>query len=253
LLRPLPYENPEQLVVIQDIDRSTGNQLAPVAAANFLDWRTQNQVFSQMAILDSSPFNYVDASNPERLRGSSVSPNLMTLLGIKPILGRTFLPDEEKPGREMVVMLSYDLWQRRFAGNVIGRVVRLDSKQYTVIGVMPEQFDFPGQLRAPAELWIPMAVNEELRQARGHHSSIAIARLKMILSQGMLLVSIGLGLGLLLSLATGRLLASFLFGISATDAPTFVGVSLILALAALLACYLPAQKATRVDPMIALR
>jgi putative ABC transport system permease protein len=77
--------------------------------------------------------------------------------------------------------------------------------------------------------------------------------LKMILSQGMLLVSIGLGLGLILSLATGRLLASFLFGISATDAPTFVGVSLVLGLAALLACYLPAQKATRVDPMIALR
>jgi putative ABC transport system permease protein len=180
LLRPLPYEQPEQLVVIQDIDRSSGGRLAPVAAANFLDWRTQNQVFSQMALLDSWPLNYVDAGNPERLRGASVSPNLMALLGIKPILGRTFLPDEEKPGREMVVVLSYDLWQRRFAGkaNVIGRVVRLDGKQYTVIGVMPEQFDFPGQLRASAELWIPMAVNEELRQARGNHTNIAIARLK---------------------------------------------------------------------------
>lgn len=180
LLRPLPYEQPQQLVAIQDIDRSRGGEIVPVAAANFLDWRAQNRVFSGMTVIQLSPVNYVDAGNPERLRGASVSPNLMTLLGIKPIVGRSFLPEEEKPGHNMVVVISYSLWQRRFAGqpNVLGQSVRLDSKQYTVIGVMPEQFDFPGQLRAPAELWIPMEVNEELRQARGNHSAIAIARLK---------------------------------------------------------------------------
>ncbi len=179
LLRPLPYEQPQQLVSIQDIGQSDGNK-SPVAAANFLDWRTQNHVFSQMALLKIAPLNYVEVGNPERLRGFAVSPNLMGLLGIKPFLGRSFLPEEEKPGHDMVAVLSYSLWQRRFAGqtNLLGHSVRLDGRQYTVIGVMPEQFDFPGQFRAPAELWIPLTVNEELRQARGNHSDFAIARLK---------------------------------------------------------------------------
>jgi putative ABC transport system permease protein len=179
LLRPLPYAQPEKLVSIQDIDR-TNRSNVPVNASDFLDWQTQNHVFAQMAIVNVSPLNYVGDGIPERLRGAKVSASFMNLLGVKPILGRTFLPEEDKPGHDMVVVISHALWQRNFAGNpsVIGRVVRLGGKQYTVIGVMPEQFDFPGQLRASAELWIPLTVNEELRQARGNHSDIAIARLK---------------------------------------------------------------------------
>lgn len=151
LLRPLPYEKPEQLVRLSE----QNPQLTPTAVSypNFLDWREQNRVFSQMAAFKYLSFTVTGEGIPEQLDGQVVSSDFFSTLGIQPIAGRTFLPAEDKPGSPAVAIISDRLWQRRYSGDagLIGRAITLNERPHTVIGIAPRDF----QLGGPYDVWIP--------------------------------------------------------------------------------------------------
>src|SRR5436190_8930815 len=145
LLQPLPYKNPEQLVMLWDNAAHLGFPKDTPSPANFLDWRRQSTVFIGMAAMASKDFNLTGVGEPERIDGRRVSANLFDLLGVQPRLGRGFLPEEDKPGTH-VVILSDGLWQRRFASDprVIGQALNLNGESYSVVGVMPRDIELPG-------------------------------------------------------------------------------------------------------------
>jgi len=156
LLRPLPYENPERLVMITESDAQRKVQSMDVSGPNFLDWRSQAQSFERMAAIDSEEnFNLTGGDFPERVKGATVSEDFFLTLGSAPAVGRAFLSEEAKPGAAPVVMLSHALWRRRFSGDrgVVGQTIRVNGESATVVGVMPPSFQYP----ADAELWMPFA------------------------------------------------------------------------------------------------
>jgi putative ABC transport system permease protein len=160
LLKPLPYREPDQLVVIWERNPQLGVEQQRVSPANFLDWQSQNHVFERLAFRPgwngSEEFNLSNAGGTERIRGSYASSGLFPVLGVHPVLGRTFLPDEDRREGNRVAILSYSLWQRAFGGdpNILGRSITVDSfekRDYQVVGVMPRAFSFPDK----SELWLP--------------------------------------------------------------------------------------------------
>ncbi len=178
LLRALPYPAPDQLVRIHRT--SSQSQSWPHSAANFLDERGQNQVFSGMAALSWASFNLAESGQPaERLHGMIASADLFSLFGVQPALGRVFTGEEDQPGRNNVVVLNYGFWQHRFAGdtNIIGRTLRLDGELVTVLGVMPAQFHDP-LIWGPVDVWRPLAFTTEQRQNRGNNWLQSVARLR---------------------------------------------------------------------------
>ena len=179
LLRPLPFKQPDQLVMVWDNATHLGFPKDTPAPANFLDWRQQNSVFSAMAALASRSFNLTGAGEPERLDGRRVSANLFDLLGVRPLLGRTFLAEEDKPGTK-VVLLSEGLWRRRFGADpgVIGRALNLSGQSYTVIGVLPGTVQLPSEDNTRDQLWVPIAFPSEEAAERGSHFLEVMARLK---------------------------------------------------------------------------
>ncbi|HKQ51685.1 MAG TPA: ABC transporter permease [Pyrinomonadaceae bacterium] len=175
LIRPLPYAEPERVVALHETQIKKGTEWNPLSAQNLADWKEQSQVFDEVAAFQRRSFNFSTEDNPERLAGVRVNSTLFPLLGIRPILGRDFRPEEDKPGGERVVLLGHSLWERRFASSqsVIGKTLLLDGERYTVIGVMPPRFKFPEF----AEVWIPLALDLS-KTGRGEHFLDAVARLK---------------------------------------------------------------------------
>ncbi|HEV2842283.1 MAG TPA: ABC transporter permease [Chthoniobacterales bacterium] len=176
LLKPLPYKNPDALVMVWDEQAHLGFPKDTPSPANFLDWREQNTVFEGMAAINERSFNLTGAGEPERLDGLRVSANLFSLLGVEPQLGRVFTAEEDKPGSR-VVILSHSMWQRRFGGDatIIGRALSLHGEPYTVVGVMPRAFQFP---TPRVQLWVPIAFSAAEAAERGSHYLEVIARLK---------------------------------------------------------------------------
>ena len=173
LLRPLPYKDDSRLVVILNQGRN------PVAPANFIDWRSQSQAFSHVEAAEYWTPNLTAADNPEKLWALRVTTDIFPMLGVQPLLGRTFLPEEQETGKEHEVVLSYPLWQSHFGGNpkIIGRAVALSGENYTVVGVMPREFKFAPFWATKAELWAPLALGTRLTDRSG--SSLRVfARLK---------------------------------------------------------------------------
>jgi len=177
LLRPLPYKNAAQLVTVWEEAKKLGFPFNTPSPANFLDWREQNSVFSCMAATADKSFNLTGRGEPERLDGERVSANLFPLLGAEPFLGRSFLPEEDAPGKGDAVVLSYGLWQRRFgaASDIIGKPIVLNGASYRVVGVMPRDFVLPGH---KDQLWVPLAFDSKEAASRGNHYLRVIARLK---------------------------------------------------------------------------
>ena len=160
LLRPLPYKDPDRLAVLWAKNEQKGLTERPVSYPNYVDWRDQNQVFEELAAIRPEPLSLTDGGEPERVSGVRVTTNLLSLLGVEPARGRDFLPEEAKPDKALVAVISYGLWQRRYGGdpNLIGRTVTLDTKPYTIIGILPAWLKYPG-VDAPAagaEIWIPL-------------------------------------------------------------------------------------------------
>lgn len=153
VLRPLPYVEPEQLVVVVEHYQQ---QPTSVSYPNLLDWQAQQQVFSATAGYLPTGLTYRAGTEPERLTGAYISANLFSILGSRPFLGRTFLAQEDVAGAERVVILGNRLWQRRFGArrDVLGKTVALGSDLYTVVGVMPAGFEFASN----SEFWLPLSL-----------------------------------------------------------------------------------------------
>jgi len=177
LLRPLPYRDSSRLVVVWDQLVKLGLDAFPVSYANYLDYRSQNRVFQDVAAFAYAEFNLTVADQAERVPGIRVSANLLPMLGAAPAAGRIFTSEENAPGRGNVVLLSDSLWQRRFGRDrrIVGKSVVLDGTALTVVGVLPASFSFSAGNPAP-ELWVPV----ELRPApdRTEGALQLIARLK---------------------------------------------------------------------------
>jgi predicted permease len=182
LLEPLPYESPHQLVMIWDTRKG---QSSPVSYLNFQDWRTANKSFDDIGTFDYTSFNLTGQGEPERLAGSMVSAGLFEILRVQPVLGRTLLPEEDRPGARPAVLISYRLWQRRFGADpdLVGKSITLDGEPFTIIGVMPAGFEIPSPWTRgeKKDLWmshhIP-EINKPLLSNRGSHLLLSLARLK---------------------------------------------------------------------------
>ncbi|MEW6128150.1 MAG: ABC transporter permease [Acidobacteriota bacterium] len=177
LLRPLPFKEPDRLVMVRETKFPQFSEFA-VSPANFLDWQQQNTVFEQLVGVRPVTVNLTGTGDPERLNGATLTDGFGALLGVTPQLGRDFLSEENQVGRNNVVLLSHNLWQRRFGGepDIINQKIILDGQPYTVVGVMPAGFKF---LEWQSELWIPLAFTPQQAQNRGGHNiSLVVGRLK---------------------------------------------------------------------------
>ncbi|HEV7797280.1 MAG TPA: ABC transporter permease [Pyrinomonadaceae bacterium] len=184
LLRPLPFTNSEGLMNVWETDAVRGYKRGAASYPNFVDWREQNHVFERMSSYHPSDFILTGRGDSTRIQGAVVNADLFPLLGVAPVIGRGFLPDEDKPGESgRVVVLSQQLFQQRFNSNpnVVGQSMVLDGKNFTIVGVMPQAFQFPVQ-NEPVELWTTVAVEREgeepITEQRGAHYMNVIARLK---------------------------------------------------------------------------
>jgi putative ABC transport system permease protein len=179
LLNPLTYKDPDRLVRVYEKRLQLGRTRNVASAPDFLDWRAQNQVFDRMAAWTGWGANLTgEGGEPERISGALVTADLFPLLGVEPLHGRTFLPEEDGPGdRGYVVVISHGLWQRRFGGDpsIVGSTVTLNTRSLTVVGVMPPGFQFP---TAEAEIWVPLGLNPADPGNRGSHFLDVVARLK---------------------------------------------------------------------------
>jgi predicted permease len=140
LLNPLPFPQPEQLVMLHQSKPNFDQGAIPYP--NFRDWQKDNQTFSAMAIMRGFSFSLMGAGEPERVNARLVSGEFFSVLGVNPVLGRNFRPDEDQPGAGPVIIISDALWQRKFAAapDVVGKGLTLDDKSYTIIGVLPADF-----------------------------------------------------------------------------------------------------------------
>ncbi len=180
LLKPIPFPEADRLALVWRSQANDPKNRNIVSAPNFWDWRRQNDVFENMAIFDSGgkAYDLSGVGEPERVSGVRVSAGFFDTLGVKPRLGRTFLPEEETAGKHQVVVLSDGLWRSRYNSDpaIVGKTIKVDSENHTVIGVMPPEFEF--QLWSPIrQLWVPVAYTRT-DQDRGSNSFICIARLK---------------------------------------------------------------------------
>ncbi|MGB8342033.1 MAG: ABC transporter permease [Chthoniobacterales bacterium] len=185
LLHPLPYPNSDQIVTVSQTVRSTGVPTEDASPANFIDWATQNSVFSAMACARGWQANLSGSEQPERVRTTMASAQFFALFGVNPILGRTFGSGDAKPGNTHVVVLSHGLWSRRYGAerDIIGRDLILDGEKFTVIGVMPAGFspDDYGELWVPSPWDVPthpLSPNDNPRTMRDRSYLDAWARLK---------------------------------------------------------------------------
>ena len=186
LLRPLPYKDPARLMGLFErdpIDIPEGDHYNDVAPGNYLDWQKMSTSFEQIAAAnDGGALNLSSPNNafpPQRVNACTCSNNVFTTLGIPPLLGRGFRPDEDRWGAPRVAVIGYGLWQRRFGGSasVIGKQIRLDGELHQVVGVMPRGFAFPYRT---VEIWVPLLQNVTPEQQKKHdnHFLLVVGRLR---------------------------------------------------------------------------
>ena len=178
LLRPLAYHEPEQIMTLLNEGQF------PVSPANFLDVRSNSKSFAQMAAAEAWGGTLAGNDRPESLSGLRMGEGLFPLLGVPPLLGRTLQADDYEPGKDHVLVLSHKLWQREFGGDpqIVGRQVMLSGESYSVVGVMPPQFQFPPFWSTRAEMWAPLDLRPRAT-SRGGNSLRIFARLKPGVSQ----------------------------------------------------------------------
>ena len=188
LLRTLPYQEPERLVALWETSTQPGqepNDRNEVAMGNFLDWRSQAEVFEGVAALNYANVNLTGVAEPERIQGAVVSANLFSVLGVQPLSGRGFQEEEENPASPRTVILSHGLWQRRFGSDpeLIGKTLTLNSNPVTVIGIMPPAFDLEFPITRQIDLWLPMRIASSNTDRQSHYLYV-VGRLKPSVSLG---------------------------------------------------------------------
>ena len=176
LLKPLPFPDLDRVVAVWDKLPSRGVLHNEVTVANYLDWQSQTQSFEQLALYRWWSANLTGIDPPERIQGFLVTANFLDVTGIKPIMGRNFSPEENQPGKDQVAIITHSLWQRRFGGdpNILNKTITLNGVVRTIVGVMPERFNFP----KGAEVYGPVQMTPELMKSRGSHGYYVIGRLK---------------------------------------------------------------------------
>jgi putative ABC transport system permease protein len=179
LLRSLPFPAADRLIAVTGEVRERGSEEGATSPPDFVDWRAQSTK-ADLAAYSRQTLSFRGADLPERLEAAVVSSNLFRVLRTAPALGRGFLPEEELPGHDRVAVLSNDLWQREFGGDrgILGKTIRLDATEYTVVGVMPSQFEFPIQAER-TQLWVPLTLagDSTFAQGRGNHFLHVVGRL----------------------------------------------------------------------------
>jgi putative ABC transport system permease protein len=177
LLRPLPFTEPDRLVrIYEKMVLGPGS----VSVPNFRDWSEQSTGFEQLAAYQMGSRNLQQGTgDPERIRAVEATPNLFSLLGVRPLLGRTFAAGTDEPGRERIVVVSEELWRTRLGGepSLVGGTIRLDGMPSRVIGVMPASFDFPAGGHQ-TDVWVLFEPSPEIASSRGIHFLSVIGRLK---------------------------------------------------------------------------
>ena len=177
LLRPLQFKDPERLAILWEDASFVGFPRNTPAPANYADWKNQAQSFEDVAATHESSMNLTGDGEPERVPTRRVTANFFSLLGVQPLLGRSFLPEEDRPQANKVAILSYSLWQSRYAGdrNILNRTILLNGEKHTVVGVTPAGFQW---LESEERLFVPLALDAEELASRGNHYLTVIARLK---------------------------------------------------------------------------
>jgi putative ABC transport system permease protein len=182
LLRPLPLPEPERLMAFNHSAPAQGLAELNLNNAHFAFYRDRSRMFEKMAAYENGEFALTGAGDPEVLAGAAVTFNYFDVLGQLPLHGRSFLPQEDTPGNNHVVILSHGLWQRRFGGDLklLGQSIRLDNVPTMVVGIMPPGFDFPhpaerSNMSGHMQLWVPEGLNP---QDTGHNNLLAVGRLK---------------------------------------------------------------------------
>jgi putative ABC transport system permease protein len=177
LLRPLPYDEADQLVFLNETSKSMDD--ISISYPNFSDWRSQNHVFENIGVCNRSSYNLTGGGEPERILTAQCSADLFGALRVQAAVGRVFNNDEDKPGGAPVVVLGYGFWQRRFGGqtSIVNQQLTFNNKSYTVIGVLPQSFQYPSR----TEMWVPVGqLSGDVNwQQRGNHPGLyGVARLK---------------------------------------------------------------------------
>ena len=178
LLRPLDYPQPDRLVGLWESNSAQGLDRSEVSAATYIDWRTRTRTFERIGIFRHRGFTLTNADSAERVSSVDASPALFQLLGVAPVAGRIFTDEDEKPGHERQVILSYATWMRRFGGDAgaIGRTLQLDDATHTVVGVMPADFRLPAT-DPDVEMWSPLTLDMRALMSRPHRMYEALGRL----------------------------------------------------------------------------
>src|SRR5262245_35365141 len=179
LLKPLKFRDPDKLVIIWEEASFAGFPRNTPAPGNYLDWKSQNRSFEDIAATAGSSFNLTGDGEPERIAARKVTYSFFPLLGVQPLIGRVFSPDEDKLGADKVAILSFALWQSRYGGKqeILNSNIQLNGEKYTVVGVMPRGFQF---LRKEERLWVPLALNSV--ETRNAHYLSVVARLKPLIT-----------------------------------------------------------------------
>ena len=175
LLRPLPFHDSGQLVRLYETESAPGHY--PFAGPDFVDWKAQSHSFEDMTLYGwPHSYNLSDQGRAEHVIGNPTEANFFALLGARPLLGRTWAPDEDEPGHDRVAILSFGLWQTHFGGDakILNRQIELNNEKYTVVGVMPAGFHYP----LTAQLWVPQDMDSKGLNPRGNHWASALGRLK---------------------------------------------------------------------------
>jgi putative ABC transport system permease protein len=175
LLRPLPFDDPDRLVRLFETEAAPG--MYPFAGPDYLDWQEQNQTLEAVSLCTWGRLcNVSGAGEPQSAIAVDTQANFFSVLGVRPLLGRTFAEGEDREGRNRVAILSFGFWQRHFGAEqgIVGRSIQLDSESYAVIGVMPSWFKYPRL----AEIWTPLDMSAQKLGSRGSHSYQALGRLK---------------------------------------------------------------------------
>jgi putative ABC transport system permease protein len=178
LLHPLPFRNPDRIVLLWETEASRDIDRGTASLAEFLDWRDQSHTFQELSAYRVLYFTLTGQGEPEQVSGAQTSANFFRLLGVQPFLGRDFSPEEEQPGHENVVILTYGLWQRRYGGNpaILGQSIALSGQLFTVIGILPRSFTLYGTDR-DNDLWMPL-VYDRAQLDREDHEFTIFGRLK---------------------------------------------------------------------------
>jgi len=176
LLRPLQFRNQDRLVeVFEDASKIGFPENSP-APANYIDWKQRNHVFADMAASATDNLNLTGVARPQEVIGTRMTVNMLPMLGISPVIGRNFTPEEDQAGFPMVAIISSQIWQQQFGGDprILDRVIHLNGKPFQVIGVMPPGFTFPRE----SDVWVPLGLSAGQVNNRGNHWLFIFALLK---------------------------------------------------------------------------